>query len=215
MRAANAAPATGNSCSIHNSGWKEPTNPYYPTNATVDWPASSPIGSMGHPRDKCHAVRDGDPGNCRNNPFGDEKTMIFCATDLHADMVKRLLDEAFKAMYNGDYNQAAVAKITGQSDKVEQLIRQYKNERYPNIAITVDLLTTGIDVPKICNLVFMRRVRSRILYEQMKGRATRRCDDIGNSYDIAGGRWFFDGRVLDRPLLLEGEYRLQRETAHA
>jgi len=74
-----------------------------------------------------------------------------------------------------------VAKVTGQSDKVEQLIRQYKNERYPNIAITVDLLTTGIDVPKICNLVFMRRVKSRILYEQMVGRATRRCDDIGKT----------------------------------
>jgi type I restriction enzyme R subunit len=115
------------------------------------------------------------------DPFGDEKTMIFCATDLHADMVKRLLDDAFKAMYNGEYNQAAVEKITGQSDKVDQLIRRYKNERYPNIAITVDLLTTGIDVPKICNLVFMRRVKSRILYEQMIGRATRRCDEIGKT----------------------------------
>ena len=50
----------------------------------------------------------------------------FCATDLHADMVKRLLDEAFIDLYNGEYNQAAVAKITGQSDKVGQLIRQYK-----------------------------------------------------------------------------------------
>ncbi|MGY0579606.1 MAG: type I restriction-modification system endonuclease [Paraglaciecola chathamensis] len=115
------------------------------------------------------------------DPFGDEKTLIFCATDLHADMVKRLLDQAFKALYNGEYNQAAVAKITGQSDKVEQLIRQYKNERYPNIAITVDLLTTGIDVLKICNIVFMRRVKSRILYEQMIGRATRRCDEIGKT----------------------------------
>lgn len=115
------------------------------------------------------------------DPFGDEKTMIFCATDLHADMVKRLLDDAFKDLYNGDYKEAAVAKITGQSDKVSQLIRRYKNERYPNIAITVDLLTTGIDVPPICNLVFLRRVRSRILYEQMIGRATRRCDDIGKT----------------------------------
>jgi type I restriction enzyme R subunit len=115
------------------------------------------------------------------DPFGEEKTLIFCATDLHADMVKRLLDEAFKKIYNGDYNQAAVAKITGQSDKVNQLIRQYKNERYPNIAITVDLLTTGIDVPKICHLVFLRRVKSRILYEQMIGRATRRCDEIGKT----------------------------------
>ncbi|TVQ68024.1 MAG: type I restriction-modification system endonuclease [Oceanospirillales bacterium] len=115
------------------------------------------------------------------DPFGDEKTLVFCATDLHADMVKRLLDDAFKELYEEEYNQAAVTKITGQSDKVEQLIRQFKNERYPNIAITVDLLTTGIDVPKICNLVFMRRVKSRILYEQMMGRATRRCDEIGKT----------------------------------
>lgn len=115
------------------------------------------------------------------DPFGDEKTLIFCATDLHADMVKSQLDKAFKDLYNGQYNEAAVAKITGQSDKVDQLIRRYKNERYPNIAITVDLLSTGIDVPKICNLVFMRRIRSRILYEQMMGRATRRCDEIGKT----------------------------------
>lgn len=115
------------------------------------------------------------------DPFGDEKSMIFCATDLHADMVKRLLDDAFTDLYNGDYNEAAVRKITGASDKVDRLIRQYKNERYPSIAITVDLLTTGIDVPKICHLVFLRRVRSRILYEQMIGRATRRCDEIGKT----------------------------------
>jgi len=115
------------------------------------------------------------------DPFGAEKTLIFCATDLHADMVKRLLDEAFKAVYEDDYNEAAVRKITGQSDKLRQLIRQYKNERYPNIAITVDLLTTGIDVEEIAHLVFMRRVSSRILYEQMIGRATRRCDEIGKT----------------------------------
>ncbi len=115
------------------------------------------------------------------DPFGDEKTMIFCTTDLHADMVKRLLDDAFKAVHNGSYNEAAVAKITGKSDKVDNLISRYKNERYPNIAITVDLLTTGINVKPICNLVFMRRVRSRILYEQMIGRATRRCDEIGKT----------------------------------
>jgi type I restriction enzyme R subunit len=115
------------------------------------------------------------------DPAGDEKTMIFCATDLHADMVKRLLDAAFKDLYGDDYNEAAVRKITGASDKVDQLIRRYKNERYPSIAITVDLLTTGIDVPPICHLVFLRRVRSRILYEQMIGRATRRCDEIGKT----------------------------------
>ncbi|MDE1464908.1 helicase-related protein [Spartinivicinus poritis] len=115
------------------------------------------------------------------DPLGEEKTMIFCATDLHADMVKRLLDEAFKDIYGDEYNEAAVRKIKGQSDKVNQLISQYKNDRYPNIAITVDLLTTGIDVPNICHLVFLRRVKSRILYEQMVGRATRRCDNIGKT----------------------------------
>ncbi|WP_066271011.1 type I restriction-modification system endonuclease [Hydrogenophaga palleronii] len=115
------------------------------------------------------------------DPMGEEKAMIFCATDAHADMVKRLLDEALKAVHGDQYNQASVAKITGASDKVDQLIRRYKNERFPTIAITVDLLTTGIDVPPICHLVFMRRVRSRILYEQMIGRATRRCDEIGKT----------------------------------
>ncbi len=49
----------------------------------------------------------------------------------------------------------------------------------PKIAVTVDLLTTGIDVPRIENLVFLRRVNSRILYEQMLGRATRQCPEIG------------------------------------
>lgn len=115
------------------------------------------------------------------DPFGEEKTMIFCVNQAHAERVKTLLDEAFKTAYGEQYNAAAVQIITGKSDKVDQLIRRYKNEQYPNIAITVDLLTTGIDVPTICNLVFMRRVRSRILYEQMKGRATRRCDEIGKT----------------------------------
>ena len=115
------------------------------------------------------------------DPFGEEKTLIFCITDIHADMVKRLLDKAFNDLYGDQYNPAATLKITGKTDKVDQQIKYYKNERYPNIAITVDLLTTGIDVPKICNIVFMRRVKSRILYEQMLGRATRRCDDIGKT----------------------------------
>ncbi len=115
------------------------------------------------------------------DPFSDEKTMIFCATDSHADTVVRMLGQAFKDLHGDAYNQATVTKITGKTDKVSQMIRNYKNEAYPKVAVTVDLLTTGIDVPRICNLVFMRRVRSRILYEQMIGRATRRCDDIGKT----------------------------------
>lgn len=115
------------------------------------------------------------------DPNGDEKTLIFCVNDLHADRVVRLLREAFSVQLGETFNQASIQKITGKTDRVDDAIRRYKNEQFPNIAVTVDLLTTGIDVPKICNLVFMRRVKSRILYEQMLGRATRLCEDIGKT----------------------------------
>ena len=71
-----------------------------------------------------------------------------------------------------------MVKITAAADKPLKLIRRFKNERQPNVAVTVDLLTTGIDVPEVVNLVFLRRVRSRILYNQMLGRATRLCPDL-------------------------------------
>lgn len=114
------------------------------------------------------------------DPTSDEKTLIFAATDAHADTVVKLLKEAFQAQY-GEVDDAAVEKITGTIDKPLERIRHFKNERYPNVAVTVDLLTTGIDVPKICNLVFLRRVRSRVLYEQMLGRATRLCPAINKA----------------------------------
>lgn len=108
------------------------------------------------------------------------KTLVFCVDDAHADLVVRLLIEAFQQRYGKDEVPAAtVRKITGSVDRPLEWIRRYKNEQLPRVAVTVDLLTTGIDVPQICNLVFLRRVRSRILYEQMLGRATRRCDAIG------------------------------------
>jgi len=109
---------------------------------------------------------------------GPAKTLIFAASSDHADMVVLKLKEAYKAR-RGDVDPEAIVKITGDVDRPSQLIRNYKTERLPTIAVTVDLLSTGIDVPAICNLVFMRRVKSRILYEQMLGRATRRCDPIG------------------------------------
>lgn len=112
------------------------------------------------------------------DPSLEAKTMIFCATDAHADMVVTLLKEAFVEAY-GELDDDAVQKITGNADKPLEKIRRYKNEKLPNVAVTVDLMTTGIDVPAICNLVFIRRVKSRILYEQMLGRATRLCNEIG------------------------------------
>ncbi|WP_245999069.1 type I restriction-modification system endonuclease [Paracoccus methylarcula] len=112
------------------------------------------------------------------DPGLEGKTLIFAATDAHADIVVNELKKAFAAQY-GSIEDSAIRKITGSVDKVGTLIRSFRNDAFPQIAVTVDLLTTGIDVPKITNLVFIRRVNSRILYEQMLGRATRRCDDIG------------------------------------
>jgi len=111
------------------------------------------------------------------DPQSRRKTLIFCANDQHADLVVFLLKEAFKARY-GEVDDGAVVKITGAADKPLQLIREYKNEHVPNVAVTVDLLTTGIDVPQICNIVFLRRVNSRILFDQMLGRATRLCEEL-------------------------------------
>jgi type I restriction enzyme R subunit len=105
------------------------------------------------------------------------KTIVFCANDGHADMVVDLLKRAFDAQY-GSVEDDAVMKITAAADKPLQLIRRFKNERLPGVAVTVDLLSTGIDVEEVTNLVFLRRVRSRILYEQMLGRATRLCPDL-------------------------------------
>jgi type I restriction enzyme, R subunit len=107
-----------------------------------------------------------------------EKTLIFCATDAHADIVVNQLKQAFQDRYDS-VEDDAVVKITRNADKPLELIRKFRNEVNPKVAVTVDLLTTGIDVPAICNLVFIRRVNSRILYEQMVGRATRLCDEIG------------------------------------
>lgn len=114
-------------------------------------------------------------------PEGPEKTLIFAATDNHADIVVRLIKEIYEEK-GIDIDDDAVMKITGSIKDPLLAIKKYKNEQYPAIVVTVDLLSTGVDVPQICNLVFLRRVRSRILYEQMLGRATRLCDDIEKTH---------------------------------
>lgn len=118
------------------------------------------------------------------NPESAEKTLIFAVNDNHADHIVDTLRQIYR-QYGVSHE--AIMKITGKTaggnkKKILQIINQYKNNQYPNIAVTVDLLTTGIDVPKICNLVFMRKVNSRILFEQMLGRATRLCPEIGKTH---------------------------------
>ncbi|PLR73794.1 type I restriction-modification system endonuclease [Bacillus sp. UMB0728] len=123
------------------------------------------------------------------DPTGIEKTLIFAATDQHADLVVRILKEAFTER-GDEIEDDAIAKITGYIYKPLEAIKRFKNERLPNVVVTVDLLTTGIDVPPITNLVFLRRIQSRILYDQMLGRATRLCPEVGkthfNIFDAVG-----------------------------
>lgn len=118
------------------------------------------------------------------NPESGEKTLIFAVNDNHADCIVDTLRDIYKPY--GISNEA-IMKITGKTaggnkKKILQVIKQFKNNQDPNIAVTVDLLTTGIDVPAICNLVFMRKINSRILFEQMLGRATRLCPEIGKTH---------------------------------
>ncbi len=122
-------------------------------------------------------------------PDSRAKTLIFAATNDHADTIVKILFEEF-AELGEEVDANAIVKITGSVYDREDLLRKFKNDQYPSIVVTVDLLTTGIDVPSISNLVFLRRVNSRILYDQMIGRATRRCDEIGKEvfyiYDCVG-----------------------------
>lgn len=118
------------------------------------------------------------------NPEGEGKTLVYAVDDSHADMVVDILKGIYERV---GVDNDAIMKITGSvgggnKKKVLEAIKKFKNEKYPNIAVTVDLLTTGIDVPEITTLVFMRRVKSRILFEQMMGRATRLCPEIGKTH---------------------------------
>lgn len=118
------------------------------------------------------------------DPDSREKTLIFAVSDSHADQIVDTLRKIYEPY---GISNDAIMKITGKTaggnkKKILQVIKQFKNNQYPNIAVTVDLLTTGIDVPSICNLVFMRKINSRILFEQMLGRATRLCTDIGKTH---------------------------------
>lgn len=115
------------------------------------------------------------------DPEGDEKTLIFAVRDSHADLIVAQLFEEFSKL-GIEVAQEAIQKITGNVYDVENLTKRFKNEKFPNIVVTVDLLTTGIDIPQITNLVFLRRVRSRILFEQMLGRATRLCPEINKQF---------------------------------
>jgi type I restriction enzyme R subunit len=123
------------------------------------------------------------------------KTLIFAANDLphtsHADQLVRICREVFG---RGD---SFVHKIMGSPtvDRPLQRIREFRNRPSPAIVITVDMLSTGLDIPALEFLVFVRPIKSRILWEQMLGRGTRRCPDINKSHFTVFD--CFDGTLLE------------------
>src|SRR4029077_18820431 len=102
------------------------------------------------------------------------KTLIFATNDLaHTSHADQLVDIARDVFGRGD---SFAQKITGAKpvDRPLQRIREFRNRPTPAIVVSVDLMSTGVDIPDLEYLVFLRPVKSRILFEQMLGRGTRR-----------------------------------------
>ncbi|HOH84100.1 MAG TPA: type I restriction-modification enzyme R subunit C-terminal domain-containing protein [Bacteroidales bacterium] len=102
------------------------------------------------------------------------KTLIFAKTDSHADDIIQIVREEF-----AEENRFC-KKITYNADDPKSVLAQFRNDYYPRIAVTVDMIATGTDVKPLEILLFMRDVKSRNYFEQMKGRGTRviELDDL-------------------------------------
>ncbi|MGH2535609.1 MAG: type I restriction-modification enzyme R subunit C-terminal domain-containing protein [Thermomicrobiales bacterium] len=122
------------------------------------------------------------------------KTLIFAVNDLphtsHADQLVRRARQVF------DRGEEFVAKITGRVDRPLQRIREFRNRPKPMVVVSVDMLTTGVDIPDLEFLVFLRPVKSRILFEQMLGRGTRRGDRYPDKANFVVFDCF-DGTLLE------------------
>src|SRR5204862_3790053 len=118
------------------------------------------------------------------------KTLIFAANDLpHTSHADQLVDTARDVFGRGD---SFVQKITGRVDRPLQRIREFRNRPAPGVAVTVDMLSTGVDIPDLEGIVFLRPVKSRILFEQMLGRGTRKGEHFPHKdhftvFDCFGG----------------------------
>lgn len=98
------------------------------------------------------------------------KTLIFAKTDSHADDIIQIVREEF-----AEENKFC-KKITYTSDDPKSTLAQFRNDYYPRVAVTVDMIATGTDVKPLECLLFMRDVKSINYFEQMKGRGTRTID---------------------------------------
>lgn len=96
------------------------------------------------------------------------KTLIFAKTDSHADDIIQIVREEFNE------GNAFCKKITYHSEEdPKSVLAQFRNDYYPRVAVTVDMIATGTDVKPLECLIFMRDVKSKNYFEQMKGRGTR------------------------------------------
>ncbi|MEU8112755.1 DUF4357 domain-containing protein [Micromonospora sp. NPDC048947] len=95
------------------------------------------------------------------------KTVIFAMSDAHADAVVDACRQIF------EQGQDFAVKITAQVANPHELLHRFRTERAPRIAVTVDMLASGVDIPAVECLVFLRPIRSELLYQQMLGRGTR------------------------------------------
>lgn len=97
------------------------------------------------------------------------KTLIFAKDDAHAEIITQIVREEFGK--GNDFCQKITYKVTGTSP--DTLIKAFRNSTNPRVAVTVDMIATGTDIKALEVLVFMRRVKSALLFEQMLGRGTR------------------------------------------
>jgi type I restriction enzyme R subunit len=124
------------------------------------------------------------------------KTLIFAVNDLpHTSHADQLVDTARDVFGLGD---AFVQKITGSPtvDRPLQRIREFRNRPNPGVVVSVDMLTTGVDIPDLEFIVFLRPVKSRILFEQMLGRGTRKGEKFSDKSHFVVFDCF-DGSLLE------------------
>jgi len=102
------------------------------------------------------------------------KTIVFAKNQDHADFIAARFDVNYPH-FKGEFARV----ITFETDYVQSLIDSFSNkEKAPHIAVSVDMLDTGIDIPEVVNLVFFKLVRSKTKFWQMLGRGTRLCPDL-------------------------------------
>jgi type I restriction enzyme R subunit len=101
------------------------------------------------------------------------KTVVFCKDDSHAEDVLEIIREEFGA----EGSSAFAKKVTYRTGNTDQAIRDFRNDPRFRIAVSVDQISTGTDIKPIECLLFMRKVKSKLLFEQMRGRGVRTIDE--------------------------------------